>query len=48
MGNVEGLIVEDLSITTTLEAKSAEIARLQPYYDKIGEMPKGNQKKFQT
>ncbi|OUO70681.1 RHS repeat-associated core domain-containing protein, partial [Bacteroides sp. An269] len=45
-GNVEGFIVEDLGITTTLEAKNAETARLQSYYDKTGKVPEGNQKSF--
>jgi RHS repeat-associated protein len=45
-GNVTGVVVEDLGITTTKAAKAAETARLQAHYDKTKEILKGNEKSF--
>ncbi|WP_172918561.1 DUF6531 domain-containing protein [Capnocytophaga canis] len=45
-GNVIGIVVEDLGITTTEKAKIAETARLQAHYDETGKVPKGNERSF--
>lgn len=45
-GNVVGTVVEDLGETTSAQAKAAETARLQAYYEKTGKIPPGNQRSF--
>ena len=44
--SVVGRVVENLGTTTTLDAKLAETARLQRYYDKFRWVPLGNWKSF--
>ena len=45
-GNVIGRVVEDLGVVTTLEAKAAETARRQRWFDAMGFVPRGNQSSF--
>jgi RHS repeat-associated protein len=44
--NVSGEVVSDLGKVTTQQAKNAETARLQAYYDRTKIIPKGNEKSF--
>jgi RHS repeat-associated protein len=43
---VVGQVVDDLGITTTAQAKKAETARLQKYFDQTKKIPPGNKKTF--
>jgi Pretoxin HINT domain len=45
-GNVIGKNVDDLGVVTTLEAKAAETARLQRWFDAMGFVPRGNTGSF--
>ena len=43
---ITGKIVEDLGVTTTAQAKQAETAHLQKYYNTTQKIPPGNKKTF--